>query len=82
LISMAVGYWVLTLAAKEKSLNQKVGKVVGWVIIAVSLLGPLCVAGAAICCHRNMGACTYMSCPMDGHGMMGGMEKDKDTQTK
>ena len=93
LISLAVGYWVLTLADKEKNNTKKIGKVIGWIIIVVSLIGPLCLAGSAIRCVSNPAACSYSSnCPWSGHhsmmdcpmskgeGMMkdGGMMGDKD----
>ena len=69
LISLAVGYWVLTLAEKEKNTNKKIGKVVGWIIIVVSLIGPLCITGSRVFCHGS--SCSYMqSCPWGGsHGM-------------
>lgn len=74
LIGLALGYWVLTLAAKEKGGNQKLGKVIGWVIIVVSLVGPLCLAGSCFYCSSHPYSCPLsMGCPMDGQGhMMGG----------
>lgn len=42
LVSAAVGYWVLTLAAKEKEGTKKIGHFVGLIIIVVSLLGVAC----------------------------------------
>jgi len=91
LVSLAVGYWVLTLAEKEKNNTKKIGKVIGWIIIVVSLIGPLCLAGSAIHCVSSGGSCTYSSnCPwtshhsmmdgkgmMDGQGMMGDKDKSK-----
>lgn len=81
LISLAVGYWVLTLAGKEKGNNQKIGKVIGWIIIVASLFGPLCLAACHMKCVSNPAECSYMShCPMEkgGTGDMQGMMGDKD----
>jgi hypothetical protein len=44
LLALAVGYWVMTLAVKEKGRNQLVGKVIGWIIILVAAGGLLCKA--------------------------------------
>ncbi len=82
LITLAVGYWVLTLAGKEKGTNQKIGKVIGWIIIVVSLFGPLCLAACHMKCGSDPVECSYMShCPMEKGGMPGdmqGMMGDKD----
>jgi hypothetical protein len=73
LLTLAVGYWVLTLAEKEKGLNKKIGKFVGWAILIVSLVGPLCLAASCLVCHSRGDACsTSSSCPWSGHGMMNG----------
>jgi hypothetical protein len=70
LISLAVGYWFLTLAGKEKGNNQKIGKVIGWIIIAVSLAGPLCLGACHLMCHSKMDACySSTACPWGGHSM-------------
>lgn len=42
LLAAAAGYWVLTLAVKEKPNLKKIGQVVGLVIIVVSLVGVAC----------------------------------------
>ena len=76
LLALAVGYWVLTLAVKEKGRNQLVGKVIGWVIILVAAGGILCKA--AVCTsHCGKGRGGWEGCHMgpDGskagcHGMM------------
>ena len=69
LIGLAVGYWVLTLADKEKDFTKTVGKVIGWVIIVVSFFGPLCLAGSALICHSHSGSCNYSAqCPWNGGG--------------
>ena len=66
LVTAAVGYWVLTLAAKEKEGTKKIGHLVGLIIIVVSLLGAAC----KIYCQVS-----GSSCPMEGHrwGKKGGM---------
>ncbi len=67
LLTTAVGYWVLTLAEKEKNNNKKIGKIIGWVIIGVSLCGCLCLAGRAVLCHPRYGQCSsFQSCPWSG----------------
>lgn len=69
LISLAVGYWVFTLAEKEKGFAKTLGKVVAWTILVVSLLGPLCLAGQAIVCHSGNASCSYAgNCPIGGWG--------------
>lgn len=76
LITLAVGYWLLTLAEKQGDLTKTLGMVFAWIIIVVSLLGPVCVVAYAFCRHsygggwhhRGMGDC----CMMDGKGGMKG----------
>ncbi|HEY5039018.1 MAG TPA: hypothetical protein VIJ93_08120, partial [bacterium] len=67
LIAAAVGYWVLTLAEKEKGRNKKVGKFVGWAILVVSLVGPLCLTASCLVNHSRGASCSYssgmMHCP-------------------
>jgi hypothetical protein len=56
LLALAVGYWVLTLAVKEKGRNQLVGKVIGWIIILVAAGGLLCKATlCASWCGKGQG---------------------------
>ena len=79
LITLAVGYWVLTLAGKEKGNTQKIGQVVGWIIIVVSFFGPLCLAACHLKCSSSPDQCSMMShCPMEKGGMPGGMMDDKE----
>ena len=59
LFSTAAGYWVLTLAAKEKEGTKKIGHLVGLIIIVVSLLGAACGI------YRQVSACSGK------YGMMG-----------
>ncbi len=74
LIGLAIGYWVLTVAEKETGFNKKLGKVVGWIILIVSLCGPLCLAGSRMmCCSSSSNCCWMKDCRDMDHGhMMGG----------
>jgi len=84
LISLAVGYWVLTLADKQKNLTKTVGQVIAWAIISVSVLGPLCTAYCRMC-SKNPSSCPWMDrshcgdkgAMMEGHGMMDDKDKTK-----
>ncbi|HJT24450.1 MAG TPA: hypothetical protein VJ873_07720 [bacterium] len=88
LIGLALGYWVLTHAEKEKAKLKAIGRVIGWIIIVVSFIGPLCLVGGSIYCHTHGDTCTYSAeCPwnggkMGGPGMMHcpGMMGDKDAK--
>lgn len=73
LISLAVGYWVLTLADKQKDLTKTIGRVIAWIIIAVSLIGPICVATSACCRHSRGGAC----CSAEGRWAGEGWHRNK-----
>lgn len=69
LISMAVGYWLLTLAEKEHGLTKTLGRIVAGIIIGVSLLGPICSVAGSMCRDSNGGACGYsQGCPTDKEG--------------
>lgn len=71
LIGLALGYWVLTHAEKEKKMLKTIGRIIGWIIIVVSFIGPLCLAGSAIYCRTHGDSCAYSTeCPWNGH-MMG-----------
>lgn len=59
LISLAVGYWLLTLAEKENGLTKILGRVIAGIIIVVSLLAPICMAACALCRHSLGAACGY-----------------------
>lgn len=93
LIGLALGYWVLAHAEKEKAALKTIGRVIGWIIIVVSFIGPLCLAGSALVCHNHGMDCSYSSsCPWGGHmmgkdgqcmGMMGDKGgKDGDDKSK
>jgi hypothetical protein len=60
----------LTLADKQKNLVKTVGLVIGWAIIVISAIGPLCIAGGALRCYSNPTAChSSWYCPSDKGGM-------------
>jgi hypothetical protein len=77
LISLAVGYWLLTLAEKQGGHTKTLGRVFAWIIIVGSLLGPVCIAAAAICRHCHGGRdgysdrCSWNQGGWQGHGMDG-----------
>jgi hypothetical protein len=74
LVGLAVGYWVLTLAEREKNFTRTVGKVIGWIIIVVSFFGPLCLTGSAIYCRTHADNCVYSpECPWNEKGWGGPM---------
>jgi hypothetical protein len=81
LITLAVGYWLLTLAEKQGGLNKTLGQVFAWIIIVVSLLGPVCVVANAFCRHSYGGGWHHRGgwhgmkddcCAMGGPGGMKG----------
>ena len=74
LVTAAVGYWVLTLAAKEKAGTKKLGHLVGLIIIAVSLMGVACklyfqMNGGNCPPGKMWGKKGGMYCPMTGKQM-------------
>lgn len=56
LISLAVGYGVLVLAKREARPLNRIGKVVGWLVMAVALVGLICIASSRL----------YRMCPSHG----------------
>ena len=70
--STAAGYWVLTLAAKEKEGTKKIGHLVGLIIIVVSLLGAACgIYRQVSACSGKYGMMGGKACPFTGRPMMG-----------
>ncbi len=64
LFSSAAGYWVLTLAAKEKAQMKKLGQVLGLIIIGVSLAGVACKIYYRTVCPKGMSGYPFASrCP-------------------
>lgn len=49
LISLAVGYGVLLLAKRETKPLNRIGKVVGWLIMTVAFTGLICIAVSSLC---------------------------------
>ena len=67
------GYWVLERASTHKTGDVKrVGKVLGWVIILVSMMGVLCSVWCAA--RSKMGSCLMPGkggfCPYGQHSPM------------
>lgn len=69
LISMAVGYAVLVFAKREARPLDWIGKVIGWIIIVVSLAGLICIAASAACryCPFYRSCDAAMACPYYMH---------------
>ncbi|OVE77293.1 hypothetical protein BVX98_03105 [bacterium F11] len=53
LLALAVGYWVLTVADKQKKPLDILGRIVGGIILFVSICGLLCNAICGICKWRS-----------------------------
>lgn len=87
LVTAALGYWVLTIAGKEQGPNKTIGKVIGWLIIIVSVFGILCAGACRVfesCGPSGMDQSGY-ACPYtNGGGMacpdMKGMDKGGDAK--
>ena len=63
LFAAVAGYWVLERAEKHKGNLQRVGQVLGWAIILISLTGVACrVWSSATCASVGKGRGGY--CPM------------------
>lgn len=69
LATAAVGYWVLTLADKEGNRRARLGHVLGWGILAISLLGFLSqfIWGGRIAGNPGRGH-SFFGHPGNGHG--------------
>ena len=65
LLTAVAGYWVLERAETHKGDLRRVGKVLGALIIAVSLIGIICTVW---CLTSSMGYCPFPKkagyCPM------------------
>lgn len=60
LVALAVGYWVLVLANNQEKPLNLIGRIVGWVILAVALIGLICSAVAGYCLWRcPSGKCAW-----------------------
>ncbi len=66
LIALALGYWVLTLAENQSPGLRKVGRVSGWVIMAVAAGGLICAAACGLCRMKkcNRGDAAKVGCSM------------------
>jgi hypothetical protein len=61
LISLAIGYYVLITADKEKKQTKLLGQVIGWVIIVASSLGIWCYAQQCVQAIQGGAACPFSS---------------------
>ena len=70
LITSAVGYWVLTIAQKERGQVKKTGQLLGIIIVLVSLVGVGCkIYALATGCPPGKMTCPYggkMGPPSEG----------------
>ena len=57
MLSAAVGYWVITLAAKEKGRVKTLGNALGLLIIVISVLAFACKMKT--CSYMKGGACSF-----------------------
>ncbi len=87
LITLAVGYWVLTLSSKEEKPNRTIGQIIGWAIIVVSIFGALCLGACKLMsCHADSGSCSIgssysSSCPYTAGGSMSCCPEMKGLET-
>ena len=63
LLAAAAGYWVLERAQSQKKNLKRTGRIIGWLIIVVSLLGVACRVWSITMCQTT-GACGAGWCPM------------------
>ena len=66
LISLAVGYYVLLAAGKEKKQEKLLGQVIGWLVIILSALGIWCYAQQCMTTIKEGGACPFTGKMMSG----------------
>ena len=59
LISLAVGYYVLLAAGKEKKQEKLLGQIIGWLIVVLSALGIWCYAQQCITTIQSGGDCPF-----------------------
>ena len=69
LISAAAGYWVLTMAGKEKGGVKQLGRWLGLILIVVSLLGAACKVYCLTNCPKGKAGWMGKACPFTGKGM-------------
>lgn len=64
LLTLAAGYWVLTLAQKQAKPLNLIGRIIGLVILVASLGGLVCVAASRLWCRSEA------ACEPGSHGAM------------
>ena len=62
LFSAAAGYWVITLASKEKPRVKQLGVLVGLIILVVSLGGIACTLYCRMSCGKGGSSFRGMKC--------------------
>jgi hypothetical protein len=86
LIAAGVGYWVLTLAGKQKARIKTLGRWLGLLIIIVSVLGASCKMYYQWTCGSSgyYKKCSYSAsnCPKSGKWGKGGQGSDYCPFTK
>ena len=78
LLSAVAGYWVLERASSQKGELKRVGRFLGGLVIAVSLIGVGCTVA---CLVSGMNGCT-MGCGPMGKRAMGGYACPFTSKTK
>ena len=71
LVSAAAGYWVLERAQAQKKGLKRAGRVIGWAIVLVSLIGVACRIWTIAMCQTGasgMGLCPLQ--PKKSGGMV------------
>jgi len=76
LISAAVGYFVLERAEKRKGVLKRVGQLLGWLIIIVSLVGVACRTWCV-----STGAKGWRSCPFMPKASMSPLPESAPSKT-
>ncbi len=64
LIALALGYWVLNQAENNPNPLKLVGRMVGWLILIVSLGGLVCSAMCGLCKSKKMCGGMKKECAM------------------
>ena len=64
LLASVAGYWVLERAEHHKGSLKRVGQLLGWLIIVVSLVGVACRVWSVVACTKMPGGkggyCPFM----------------------
>ena len=63
MLTLAVGYWVLTLAQTQPKPLDKLGRIIGGLILIGALIGAICISVCRLGCAKGW-------CPPSGGGKM------------